>query len=92
MPALEYFRIGRYEYFENATTILVQVDDIFPVVEYKRSGIWVDEIFQLELKGVPRHFWHQWRYLSGMHPLGIDIFFTCEDVLTVLPKTSSIEN
>jgi alpha-D-ribose 1-methylphosphonate 5-triphosphate synthase subunit PhnH len=92
MPALEYFRIARYDSFENATTILVQVDDILPVVEYKRAGIWVDEMFQLELKGVPHHFWHQWRHLSDRHPLGIDIFFTCEDVMTVLPKTGPIEN
>jgi len=31
-------------------------------------------------------FWYQWRKLSRLHPLGMDIFFTCDDVLTAWPK------
>jgi len=92
MPDLENFRIGTYEYPENATTLLVQVDDILPGAEYQKSGIGVDQRAHLELRGLPDHFWHQWRQLSGRHPLGIDVFITCEDVLTALPKSDMYRN
>jgi alpha-D-ribose 1-methylphosphonate 5-triphosphate synthase subunit PhnH len=32
MPALDYFRIGRNEYPERPTTMVVQVDDILPAI------------------------------------------------------------
>lgn len=92
MPDLEYFRIGTYDYPENATTILVQVEDILPNVEYKIAGIGFGQRLHLELKGLSAHFWHQWRHLSGRHPLGIDVFITCEDVLTALPKSDLSKN
>jgi alpha-D-ribose 1-methylphosphonate 5-triphosphate synthase subunit PhnH len=92
MPDLEYFRVGTYDYPENATTVLVQVDDILPGAAYKTAGTGVDQKPQLELRGIPDHFWHQWRQLSGRHPLGIDIFITCEDVLTALPKSDRYTN
>ncbi|CAB1066046.1 hypothetical protein D1BOALGB6SA_10845 [Olavius sp. associated proteobacterium Delta 1] len=92
MPDLEYFRVGRYEYPENATTMLVQVDDILPGVEDRNSRIMVGELSQLEFKGVPDNFWHQWQQLSRMYSFGLDIFFTCEDVLTALPQTKPTEN
>ena len=92
MPPLDYFRIGRYEYPEKATTIIVQVDDIIPSADKKYSKTFVDKIPRLELKGVTENFWYQWQQLSGLYPLGIDIFFTCDDVLTALPKIKRIES
>jgi alpha-D-ribose 1-methylphosphonate 5-triphosphate synthase subunit PhnH len=86
MPPLDYFRIGRYEYPDKATTIVVQVDDIYPGTDKKYSNIFVNKTARLEIKGVTENFWYQWQQLSSRHPLGIDIFFTCDDVLTVLPK------
>jgi alpha-D-ribose 1-methylphosphonate 5-triphosphate synthase subunit PhnH len=88
MPALNRFRIGRHEYSEKVTTIVVQVDDILPAANTnsESSDLFVDKIPHLELKGVPDYFWHQWQQLSNLYPLGIDVFFTCDDVLTALPK------
>ena len=92
MPDLEYFRIGTYVYPENATTILVQVDDILPKVKYNNRGSGIDQGPHLELKGLSEHFWHQWRQLSRRHPLGIDVFITCEDVLIAQPKSDMYNN
>jgi alpha-D-ribose 1-methylphosphonate 5-triphosphate synthase subunit PhnH len=86
MPALDYFRIGRYEYPEKATTIVVQVDDILPVPDDKQFNIFGNNTNRLELVGVPENFWRQWQQISRLYPAGLDIFFTCDDVLTAWPK------
>jgi alpha-D-ribose 1-methylphosphonate 5-triphosphate synthase subunit PhnH len=44
------------------------------------------------LEGVPDNFWIQWQQLSSRHPLEIDIFFTCDDVLIALPKIKPIKH
>ena len=43
-------------------------------------------------KGMPRDFWKQWQAQSRKYPLGVDIFFTCEDALVSLPRTTQISN
>jgi alpha-D-ribose 1-methylphosphonate 5-triphosphate synthase subunit PhnH len=92
MPDLDYFRVGRYGYPEKATTMIVQVDDIVPGAYNTYSNIFFDRTAQLELRGVPDKFWNQWQYISGLYPLGIDIFFTCDDVLISLPKINRIKH
>jgi alpha-D-ribose 1-methylphosphonate 5-triphosphate synthase subunit PhnH len=87
MPPLDYFRVARFEYSEKSTTVIVQVDDILPCDDNKYSDFSFGDSAQLEFKGVPCNFWQQWQQLSQKHPLGIDVFITCEDVLTALPKS-----
>ena len=91
MPDLDCFRVDRYEYHEKATTMIIQVDDILPRADNKYSNIFFEKTAQLELKGVPDKFWDRWQYLSGLYPLDIDIFFTCDDVLIALPKINKEE-
>jgi alpha-D-ribose 1-methylphosphonate 5-triphosphate synthase subunit PhnH len=86
MPDLSYFRIARCENREKATTLIVQVEDIMPSPEWGQSNIPFGKLPRLEHKGIPDSFWNQWRQLSSLYPCGIDVFFTCEDVLTALPK------
>ena len=86
IPALDYFRIGPYEYPEKETTLIVQVDDIIPGTGQDHSNVLVYKTAWLEIKGITDKFWHQWRQLSRLNPLGINIFFTCDDVLLALPK------
>jgi alpha-D-ribose 1-methylphosphonate 5-triphosphate synthase subunit PhnH len=92
MPDLEYFRVGTSDYPENATTVLIQVDDILPDVANRTIGIGFDQRPRLVPQGLSEQFWQQWRQLSGRHPLGIDIFITCEDVLIMLPKSNTYIN
>ena len=91
MPPLENFRVGRHEDCEKATTIVVQVEDIYPVSDHQNPNVPGNRKSRLELKGVADIFWCQWRQLSFKHPMGIDIFFTCDDVLAALPKMTRIE-
>jgi alpha-D-ribose 1-methylphosphonate 5-triphosphate synthase subunit PhnH len=91
MPPLEYFRVGRHEDCEKATTIVVQVEDIYPAADHQNCNVAGNRKSRLELKDVADIFWCQWRQLSFLHPMGIDIFFTCDDVLTALPKMTRIE-
>ncbi|MEJ2168163.1 MAG: phosphonate C-P lyase system protein PhnH [Desulfobacterales bacterium] len=91
MPSLENFRVGRYEYCEKATTGVVQVDDILPDVEDRYFYITGDKNVQLEFKGVSKNFRYQWQQLFSRYPLGIDVFFTCDDVLVALPKTRLVD-
>ena len=86
MPALDSFRVDPYEYPDKATTIVIQVDDILPAAVNKYPNILFDNTVQLDLKGVPNKFWNQWWQLSSLYPLGVDIFFTCDDVLIALSK------
>jgi alpha-D-ribose 1-methylphosphonate 5-triphosphate synthase subunit PhnH len=88
---LDYFRVDRYEYQKKVTTMIVQVDDILPRASNKNSNIYFERTAQLELKGVPNKFWDRWQNLSGRYPLGIDIFFACDDVLIALPKINRDE-
>ena len=91
MPALDYFRISPYHYPEKATTIIVQVDDIVPRKDPNTPNIAVDKNARWELKGIKEDFWSQWQQLSGLDSLGMDIFFTCDDVLMALPRVKRIE-
>lgn len=91
MPALDNFRVGYYEYPEKPTTIVVQVDDILPGTDKNDANASADKTARLELKGVPKNFWYQWQQLFSRYPLGLDIFFTCDDVLFVLPKMMRID-
>ena len=88
-PSLEYFRVGRYEDCEKATTIVVQVEDIYQVADHQNSNVAGNRKSRLELKGIADIFWYHWRQLSFLHPMGIDIFFTYDDVLTALPMILS---
>ncbi len=92
MPDLNYFRIARCEYPEKATTMIVQVEDILPSSECDSSYIPLGKSPRLKLKGIPNSFYYQWQQLSSLYPCGIDVFFTCEDVLTALPRIIPFEN
>ncbi len=92
MPDLSFFKIARCDDTEKATTLIVQVDDILPGPGYDSSNFPIGKSPRLELKGIPDNFWEQWRQLSVLYPCGLDVFFTCEDVLTALPKTVPFEN
>jgi len=61
------------------------------VGSHQNSNVAGNRKSRLDLKGVADIFWCQWRQLSFLHPMGIDIFFTCDDVLTALPKMTRIE-
>lgn len=92
IPDLSYLRITRRDDPEKAITLMVQVGDIQPNSGCGPSSNPPGNSPGLLPKGIPDRFWYQWRQLSALYPCSIDVFFTCEDVLTALPKTKPYEN
>jgi alpha-D-ribose 1-methylphosphonate 5-triphosphate synthase subunit PhnH len=90
MPPLNHFRIGENECPANAATLIIQVDDIHLSKGMKLSGPGIKKVARLSPKGIPQDFWKQWQALSGSYPLGVDIFFACEDAVVALPRTAQI--
>ena len=76
----------------NSAAPIIQVDDIYVNKGLKLVGPGIKKIARLSAKGMPRNFWEQWLVQSRMYPLGVDIFFACEDALVALPRTTQISN
>jgi alpha-D-ribose 1-methylphosphonate 5-triphosphate synthase subunit PhnH len=92
MPPLNHFRIGDNKSPANAATLIIQVDDIYINQGKKLAGPGIKKPVKLSPKGMPHDFWQQWQAQSSQYPLGVDIFFACEDALVALPKTTLISN
>ena len=90
LPPLSHFRIGDNEYPANSTTLIIQVDDIYLNKGVKLSGPGIKNMARLSPIGIPYDFWKQWQAQSRSYPLGVDIFFACEDALVALPRTAQI--
>jgi len=58
----------------------------------KLAGPGIKQQVKLAIKGMPHNFWQQWQAQSNQYPLGVDIFFACEDALVALPRTTLIGN
>jgi alpha-D-ribose 1-methylphosphonate 5-triphosphate synthase subunit PhnH len=91
MPALDEFRIGDDEHPEAGSTLIIQID----VFAAESGGTVFDPGIQNRLRmtvsGLPIDFWRQRRQQTGLFPRGVDIFFTCQDQLIALPRTSRLE-
>jgi alpha-D-ribose 1-methylphosphonate 5-triphosphate synthase subunit PhnH len=92
MPPLNHFRMGDNEYPANAAILIIQVDDIYLNQGKKLAGPGIKKPVKLSPKGMPHDFWQQWQEQSRQYPLGVDIFFACEDALVTLPRTTRINN
>jgi len=92
MPPLNTFKIGGNKHPESATTLIVQVEQfnndkgkILSVPGMKTTTHFAPE-------GIPPKFWEQWQFLAASSPLGMDVFFTCNDILAALPGKTEIND
>jgi alpha-D-ribose 1-methylphosphonate 5-triphosphate synthase subunit PhnH len=92
MPPLNHFRIGENGSPANATMLIMQVEDIYLNKGQRLAGPGIKKVARLSPKGMSCDFWEQWQAQSRMCPLGVDIFFACEDALVALPRTTQIGN
>ena len=92
MPPLKHFRIGDHESPANAAALIIQLDDIQINRGKKLAGPGIKKLARLTPMGMPNDFWKQWQEQSREYPLGVDIFFTCEDALVALPRSTHISN
>jgi alpha-D-ribose 1-methylphosphonate 5-triphosphate synthase subunit PhnH len=90
MPPLESFAAGSPESPEASTTLLVEVPSFNDgqVVEWHGPGIRSSR--RVRIAGLPDDFWNRWQANHAAFPQGVDMVFTCADVLLGLPRTTRV--
>jgi alpha-D-ribose 1-methylphosphonate 5-triphosphate synthase subunit PhnH len=92
MPLLDDFKIGENEHPESAATLIIQVEGFNDPNVKILGGSGTKSTTPFAPAGVPKNFWQQWQLQAALFPLGVDIFFTCDDILAALPRTTQIND
>ncbi|MGD2023737.1 MAG: phosphonate C-P lyase system protein PhnH [Desulfobacterales bacterium] len=92
MPPLDDFKIGHEEHPESAATLIIQVQGFDDATSKILSVPGTKSTTQFAPKGIPANFWEQWQLQAALFPLGVDIFFTCGDLLAALPRTTQLSD
>jgi alpha-D-ribose 1-methylphosphonate 5-triphosphate synthase subunit PhnH len=92
MPRLDDFKIGDDEHPESATTLIIQVDSFNDDNVKIFSGPGIKTTTQFSPVGIRPQFWEQWQLQAALFPLGADVFFTCNDILAALPRTTQVND
>ncbi len=95
LPALEKLSQGNAQYPELSATCVVQVThvDTAPTVEaWTLSGPGVNGTRSLALKGLPESFVSARRASQVHAPCGLDFFFTHNDTLIGLPRSTQVKD
>jgi len=91
MPALDEFRIGDDEHPEAGSTLIIQIDVFAADSGRIGLGSGIQDRLRPAVSGIPNDFWQQRHAQTGLLPRGVDLFFTCQDQLIALPRTSRLE-
>jgi alpha-D-ribose 1-methylphosphonate 5-triphosphate synthase subunit PhnH len=92
MPSLDDFKIGDEEHPESAATLIIQVDHFNDDNHKILSGPGIKTTTHFSPGGIRPQFWKEWQLQAALFPLGVDVFFTCNDILTALPRTTQISD
>ncbi|MGD8723673.1 MAG: phosphonate C-P lyase system protein PhnH [Desulfobacterales bacterium] len=92
MPLLDDFKIGDAEHPESAATLIIQVEGFNGSDGKTLSVPGIKSITHFAPAGIPRSFWEQWQLQAALFPLGVDIFFSCGDLLAALPRTTQLSD
>jgi alpha-D-ribose 1-methylphosphonate 5-triphosphate synthase subunit PhnH len=92
MPLLDDFKIGEDKHPASAATLIIQVEGFNDPNVKILGGPGIKSATPFAPAGVPKNFWEQWQLQAALFPLGVDIFFTCNDILAALPRTTQINN
>mgnify|MGYP000131453347 FL=1 len=90
MPLLDDFKIGDEEHPESAATLIIQVEGFNDPNVKILGGSGIKSTTHFAPAGIPKIFWQQWQLQAALFPLGVDIFFTSNDILAALPRTTQI--
>jgi alpha-D-ribose 1-methylphosphonate 5-triphosphate synthase subunit PhnH len=90
MPPLDNFRIGDEAHPQSAATLIVQVERFNAYHGKILSGPGVKAATHFAPEGIPPKFWEQWQLQAAFFPLGVDVFFTSNDILAALPRTTRV--
>jgi alpha-D-ribose 1-methylphosphonate 5-triphosphate synthase subunit PhnH len=92
MPPLDNFKIGDDEHPESATTLILQVERFNDHNHKILSGPGIKTTAQFSPVGIGPQFWEQWQLQAALFPLGVDVFFTCNDILAALPRKTQVSD
>jgi alpha-D-ribose 1-methylphosphonate 5-triphosphate synthase subunit PhnH len=92
MPPLENFKIGDDKHPESAATLIVQVERFNDRQVKILSGPGIKKTIHFGPVGIKPNFWEEWQLQAALFPLGVDAFFTCNDILAALPRTIQVGN
>jgi alpha-D-ribose 1-methylphosphonate 5-triphosphate synthase subunit PhnH len=92
MPPLDHFNIGDDQHPESAATLIVQVERFNDHQVKILSGPGIKTTVHFGPSGIQPAFWEEWQLQAALFPLGVDVFFTCNDMLAALPRTTQINN
>lgn len=92
MPLLDDFKIGDAEHPESAATLIIQVEGFNGANGKTLSVPGIKSTTHFAPAGIPRNFWEQWQLQVALFPLGVDIFFSCGDLLAALPRTTQLSH
>lgn len=88
---LKGFSIGDDAYPDRSTTLFIQLDELQDDGHLQLSGPGIETQTTLGLPGVNPEFWNDWAHNHAAYPLGVDIFFCCENQLVGLPRSTQVE-
>ncbi len=90
LPPLDHFALGSPESPETSTTLLIEVPslDEGPTLEWRGPGIQGSQT--VRIAGLPDDFWSRWQANHASFPQGVDLVFTCADVMIGLPRTTRV--
>jgi len=90
MPSLDDFKIGDNEHPESAATLIVQVEQFNSHNGKILRGPGIRTSIHFAPAGIQANFWEQWQVQAALFPLGVDVFFTCNNSLAALPRTTQV--
>jgi alpha-D-ribose 1-methylphosphonate 5-triphosphate synthase subunit PhnH len=92
MPPLDDFNIGDKAHPESAATLILQVERFNDDNNKILSGPGTKTRTRFFPVGIQSQFWEQWQLQAALFPLGVDVFFTCNNILAALPRTTQVKD
>ena len=87
MPRLALLAQGADQYPDRSATLLLQVPSLDAGPAVKLTGPGIRESETIKPAGLPDWFWNDWRLNAAQFPLGVDIIFTCGQMIIGLPRS-----
>ncbi|MBN1225521.1 MAG: phosphonate C-P lyase system protein PhnH [Deltaproteobacteria bacterium] len=89
---LEKFKVGRDECPEASATVIIQTSGVTGTGGKRLTGPGIETLSTLAIKDLKEEFWENRYAQCAMFPLGIDIIFTCKNMVVALPRTTKVED
>lgn len=100
-PALNTCHQGDPTFPDRSATLIIEVEALHaPTVaqtqngepSFVLTGPGIEHTQALAVHGLPDDFLQQWRRNHQHFPLGVDVFFSCDQMVCGLPRTTRVEN